>query len=81
MSTEQATQEETVAVLNGIEQRLGKEAANNWLWTCTPYPAGLPSLKQLEGRAVSRGELTMSALRDQVEREMEQAMANYKAST
>lgn len=70
--------EETQAVLDLIEQNHGKHLAHEWLWTCTPYPAGLPSQSQLaEGRQIADGSLTFEALRNRVAQEMAAAMARH----
>lgn len=67
---------EAVAVCKLIEEAHGASAAHDWLWSCTPYPAGLPSPSQLEeGRQLARGEITLRALLAKVGREMAEAMS------
>lgn len=61
-----------------IDEAHGTEVANLWLWTCTPYPAGPPSQKQMDdGLALAAGEIEFETLRRRVDDEMWQAFNTF----
>lgn len=74
------------AVLQLVEQTLGKEAADTWLWAHTPSPAGPPSDKQLAealewtAAGPDKGLAMMTQARTRIDREMSEALAKHARS-
>jgi len=80
MTPDDLRRDATLAVVTWIEESLGREVAHEWIWVCTPYPAGLPSDEQLaQGLAIAVGELSYEAARKRVHEEMDDAHEAYKA--
>lgn len=76
-----ATQYEVSAVVDWLKERGGEDLALAWLWECTPAPCGPPSYEQVEdGLRVASGELSMGDLLSRVHAEMDEAMAEWRAS-
>lgn len=75
---EQCKVNDTALIFQWIEESHGKEVASDWLWGCTPYPAGPPSDEMLEeGLALACKEITLNSLHEKVWLEMDRAMKEY----
>lgn len=76
--TEEQRRSAFLAVAKWIEEDVSNEAMNIWLYSCTPYPCGLPLDSQLEdGLKVAAGELDIRALFARCEQETWEAMNSY----
>lgn len=66
-------------VYDWIVETQGEEAAEIWLWACTPFPCGLPTDEQLEeGLAVAYGKITLGQLLAKVDAEMRRCLEEHR---
>lgn len=69
----------SVQVLNWLEEHLRKESADRWLWMCTAYPFRFLSEEELkEGLSLAVGDLCLDSVVKKHDDEMWESFNEFK---